>query len=175
MDLGASTVTQAEQAQLQADSQISPRSLLYATNRLRSSEKSLVVNQNLQQAAQAKAEFMASEEYFAHVSTSGKTPWQWMDEYGYRYRSAGENLAVNFETTQDVIQAWLDSPTHRRNMEDEHYSEIGIGLAFGVYQNQPQTLYIVAMYGEPKAKANTHQGWFKRITGVRDFLNTSKK
>jgi hypothetical protein len=76
----------------------------------------------LDAAAKMKAEDMASKGYFAHVSPDGIDPWYWISKAGYKYSYAGENLAVNFSDSEDVIKAWLNSPTHRANILDAHFT-----------------------------------------------------
>ncbi len=62
----------------------------------------LSTNKLLEKAAQLKAEDMANRGYFAHNSPDGKTPWYWLEQVGYKYTHAGENLAVNFFESEDV-------------------------------------------------------------------------
>ncbi len=106
-------------------------------------------NDLLKKAAQAKAEDMAKKGYFAHVTPDGKSPWYWMDQVGYKYKSAGENLAVNFDYSRDVVNAWMNSPTHKANVVKAKYQEIGIGIAEGFYQGRP-TVFVVQMFGTPQ-------------------------
>jgi hypothetical protein len=108
----------------------------------------LTVNPLLARAAQLKADDMAAKGYFAHTSPDGVTPWHWFAEAGYRYLRAGENLAVNFVDSEDVIQAWMDSPKHRENMVNAGYAEIGIATAKGTYQGK-ETIFIVQLFGSP--------------------------
>jgi hypothetical protein len=103
----------------------------------------------LDSAAQAKANDMAQSGYFAHVGPDGKTPWQWISASGYQYQYAGENLAVRFIDSSDVVNAWMASPTHRANMVKPVYTQIGVGVAEGIYQGQPAT-YVVQYFGTPK-------------------------
>jgi hypothetical protein len=93
----------------------------------------LTENALLAQAAQLKAEDMASKGYFAHTSPEGLTPWHWFQVVGYSYAHAGENLAVNFFDSADVAEAWMDSPTHKANIVKANYTEIGVGVASGTY------------------------------------------
>ncbi|HVZ76134.1 MAG TPA: CAP domain-containing protein [Candidatus Paceibacterota bacterium] len=109
----------------------------------------LTENADLDAAAQAKAEDMAAKGYFAHVGPDGKEPWTWISEYGYSYQAAGENLAVRFEDSSDVVNAWMASPTHRANIVKPVYTQIGVGVAQGIYQGAPAT-YVVQYFGEPK-------------------------
>lgn len=124
--------------------------VLQLSNQARSehSIQALTPNTTLMSAAQAKAEDMAANHYFAHFSPSGKTPWDFFKEAGYSYRVAGENLAITNENEQAVINGWLNSPTHRENLLSNQYGDIGIGIArFGDYQGNKNTTVIVALYG----------------------------
>ncbi len=112
----------------------------------------LVVNDLLTQAAQLKAEDMAVKSYFAHTSPEGKTPWYWFDQVGYKYMYAGENLAVNFFESEDLSEAWMNSPTHRANVIKKDYTEIGIGIAKGKYESR-NTVFVVELFGKPALAA----------------------
>src|SRR3989344_3261232 len=70
----------------------------------------------LDAAAQAKAQDMAAKGYFAHVGPDGREPWAWITDAGYNYQYAGENLAVRFVDSKDVVSGWMASPTHRANI-----------------------------------------------------------
>src|SRR5208283_734919 len=65
-------------------------------NRVASNESVLTTSPSLTLAAQEKANDMVKNNYFAHTSPTGVTPWQWFANVGYDFSSAGENLAVNF-------------------------------------------------------------------------------
>ncbi len=67
----------------------------------------LTENSVLDQAAQARAEDMASKGYFSHTAPDGSLPWVWFDKFGYNYRYAGENLAVRFTDSNEVVNAWM--------------------------------------------------------------------
>ncbi len=108
----------------------------------------LAANPDLERAAQLKAEDMAAKGYFAHKSPDGRTPWYWFEQAGYDFKFAGENLAVNFNDSIDVNQAWINSPTHRENLVDTRFTEIGIGTAHGVYQGR-ETTFVVQLFGTP--------------------------
>ncbi len=114
----------------------------------------LVENPLLTKAAQMKAEDMARNSYFAHTSPTGITPWYWFDQVGYRYSHAGENLAVNFSESNDVGRAWMNSPTHKANIIKKDYTEIGIGVASGVYQGR-NTIFVAQLFGTPRATFTT--------------------
>ena len=107
-------------------------------------------NSVLDHAAQMKAEDMARNSYFAHTSPNGATPWSWFEAAGYKYAHAGENLAVHFTDSSAVVEAWLNSPSHRANILNGNYREIGIGTAMGRYEGY-DTVFVVQMFGAPAA------------------------
>lgn len=105
-------------------------------------------NSALDAAAQLKAEHMAENSYFAHFAPDGTSPWFWFDEADYTYAHAGENLAIHFTDSAEVVEAWMDSPTHRANIVDSKFTEIGVGTARGRY-NGHRTVFVVQLFGTP--------------------------
>lgn len=104
----------------------------------------------LDQAAQLKAEHMARNGYFAHYAPDGTSPWYWFEQVGYSFVNAGENLAVHFNDSQQVMQAWMSSPTHRANIMNKNFTQIGIGVAEGTYDGY-DTVFVVQLFGTPAA------------------------
>ncbi|HCR52492.1 TPA: hypothetical protein DIV48_02470 [Candidatus Kaiserbacteria bacterium] len=106
----------------------------------------------LDQAAQAAALDMAAKGYFAHVSPDGKTPWYWLEQVGYTYSYAGQNLAVNFTDSENVESAWMASAPHRANIMKPQYTHIGFGTANGMYEGR-MTTFVVEFFATPAAAA----------------------
>lgn len=104
----------------------------------------------LDKAAQLAALDMVTNGYFAHVSPDGKTPWYWLDQVGYSYSYAGENLAMNFTDSQDIESAWMESPTHHANIVKREYTNVGIGVAHGFYEGA-ETTFVVQFFATPAA------------------------
>jgi hypothetical protein len=109
----------------------------------------LIENKILNQAATLKAQDMASKGYFAHYAPDGTSPWFWFTKAGYEYQKAGENLAVNFDDSKTVVNAWMNSPTHKANIVKDGYAEIGIGIAEGKYKGKKAT-FVVQLFASPK-------------------------
>ena len=130
-----------------------PAVLVDLTNDARISNNTLALTRNpvLDNAARLKALDMAAQGYFAHTSPKGVTPWYWFDKAGYYFSYAGENLAINFTESNDVENAWLASPTHKANIMNGNFTEIGIATVDGIYQGIPTT-YVVQMFGRPAFK-----------------------
>jgi len=135
-------------------SNISASDLVADTNtqREKSSLSDLKVNDELTAAAFAKAKDMFANNYWAHVSPSGVTPWKWVGDAGYNYDVAGENLAKNYPTAQATVDAWMASPTHRANIMNNKYQDVGLAVVEGILDGRDTTL-IVAYYGAPVTAA----------------------
>lgn len=109
-------------------------------------------NAALDKAASLKAQNMFAENYWAHFAPSGKTPWDFISGAGYRFTFAGENLAKNFTNSDDVVKAWMASPTHRDNLLNPKYQDIGIAVEEGVLNGQ-KTILVVQEFGSTSALA----------------------
>jgi hypothetical protein len=129
-------------------SQIDPDKVIELTNteRLSAGVTILKENQELNQAALAKATDMFENNYWAHISPTGTEPWYFVVKSGYKYQHAGENLARDFSNPKDVVAAWMASPTHRQNLLDTRYKDIGIAVVDG-YINGVETTLVVQMFG----------------------------
>lgn len=137
-------------------SSVLPGALISLTNEARADLGASKLEEStvLDRAAELKAIDMAQNGYFSHVSPNGATPWYWFDKEGYGYSYAGENLAVNFSDSEDVVKAWLLSPAHRANIINSEFSNIGIGTAKGVYQGK-EAVFVVEFFGTPAVNTAT--------------------
>lgn len=131
-------------------SQITAEKIIENTNieRQKAGLPPLVANSALGQAAREKAANMIAENYWAHYSPSGRDPWGFIKNAGYKFSYAGENLARNFSDSESIVVAWMNSPTHRENILNSNYQEIGIAVEDGILQGQ-QTTLVVQMFGKP--------------------------
>lgn len=133
-------------------STVLPAVVVQLTNAERSDlgESSLRRSATLDEAARMKAQHMANNEYFSHYAPDGTSPWYWFDKAGYSYAHAGENLAIHFTDSDEVVEAWMNSPTHRANIVGTQYTEIGVGTAKGKFDGY-DTVYVVQLFGTPAA------------------------
>ena len=134
----------------------SVQGLLGATNQRRAAANvgSLNLNSKLNQAAQAKANDMATRNYWSHNTPEGSPPWGFITNAGYSYNKAGENLACGFDESNDVITGWYNSPSHKENLLHPSYQDVGFGIANADNYNcgnipASQQTVVVAMYGTP--------------------------
>lgn len=158
-----------------------PAILADLTNEERQSQKlgTLAVNDTLNKAAEMKASDMATNGYFAHTSPDGKTPWHWLEAAGYDYQYAGENLAINFTDSRDVIDSWIASPTHKANIVKGNYTEMGTGIARGIYEGK-ETIFVAQVYASPipkiveEVKVNTVEDKTTKLPGEEEIIPTEK-
>lgn len=129
---------------------VSVQKLLDLTNQERAkvSLKPLNYNEKLAIAAKNKAENMFSENYWSHYGPNGETPWQFILSSGYQYEYAGENLAKNFLFSDGVVEAWMNSPTHKENLLRPEYTDVGFAVVNGLLNGEETTL-VVQEFGKP--------------------------
>lgn len=113
---------------------------------------SLRENDFLDQAAATKAADMSLKNYFAHVSPDGTTPWDFIRSTGYKYMAAGENLAIDFTSSEATEEAFMASPTHRANILNKLYTEVGVAVLSGTHENSP-SIFVVQYFGKPAVPA----------------------
>lgn len=116
--------------------------------RIQTGLEPLSYNDTLSKSAQAKAEHMFALNYWAHNAPDGTTPWDFFKQVDYQYQIAGENLAKDFYDTSSMLSAWMKSPTHRDNIVNSKYKEIGIGVVNGTLSGIKTTL-VVQHFGTP--------------------------
>ncbi|MDD2482905.1 MAG: CAP domain-containing protein [Candidatus Shapirobacteria bacterium] len=131
-------------------SEITYQKVLDQTNNERKNAglEPLQYSATLSESARKKAEDMFKNDYWAHNSPQGKTPWTFFDAAGYKYSVAGENLAKDFYDTDSLIKAWMNSPTHKANIIHPKYKEIGIAVVNGTLGGIKTTL-VVQHFGTP--------------------------
>ena len=129
--------------------------LVRETNLARTSRgfSALTVSNKLNLAAQGHAQDMADGDYFAHNSPDGtSTLATRLDDVGYSFTAAGENLAAGYSSAAEAVNDWLNSPGHRQNLLNPDYVEVGFGLVFDTtYGTGPETFdsYWVQNFGIP--------------------------
>lgn len=135
---------------------ITAQKLFSLTNeeRAKASLPPLKENSELSQAAEKKAAHMFQKDYWSHFAPDGTSPWDFIKQSGYQYEFAGENLAKNFLFSKNVVDAWMNSPTHRENIVRKEYSEVGYAVVNGMLNGEETTL-VVQMFGAPLVKNET--------------------
>lgn len=109
----------------------------------------LKINPELSQAAKSKAADMIKRGYWSHNTPDGKEPWIFISQSGYSYLHAGENLARDYPSAESAVSAWMNSGSHRANMLNPNYQDIGVAVVEGKIKGV-ETTFIVQMFGKPQ-------------------------
>jgi uncharacterized protein YkwD len=115
---------------------------LINAERAKAGVKLIVPNDKLMASAEAKCLDMIKRGYWAHFASDGTSPWQFFIANGYNYRYAGENLARDYATDHDSMVALMASPTHRDNILNSKYKEVGIGKCSGLMSGVQHSLVV---------------------------------
>jgi uncharacterized protein YkwD len=107
----------------------------------------LRANEALMRAAQTQAEQSASIGKMAHVLPGARypRPEDRLDASGYPWRAFAENIAMGQRSMSDAVEAWMNSPGHRKNLLSATYTELGTGYATDA-DGRP---YYVQVFGRP--------------------------
>ncbi len=137
---GSNSATQLEEAIL---SQVNRVRAEYGLDALRS-------NSLLQEAARSHSEQMANQNFFSHIDPKGRDVVDRIHSQGVEsFKSVGENIFVgqNLANLVDsIIQGWVASPGHKRNLLSSDYREAGTGVAV----SNKQKFYVTQVYLEPR-------------------------
>lgn len=123
------------------DTQQAGREILAAVNLARASARTcgerafnpappITWNGQLADAALAHSADMATQRYFKHQGKDGREVADRASQAGYRYRRVGENIAAGYESPDEVVAGWLDSPGHCANIMHPDYTEMGAAYAY---------------------------------------------
>jgi hypothetical protein len=130
---------------------LTPADIFTLTNTERAKEglPKLTYNKKLAVIAEAKAMDMIKQQYFEHKSPQGIDVSGLAEKYGYDYSHIGENLALgDFDSNAHVMDGWMNSPGHRANILNTHYSEIGVAAIMGKWEGR-EVWFAVQEFGTP--------------------------
>jgi len=136
--------------------EITTQSVIDLVNQSRQENNLLPLQENetLKKVAQDKLEDMIKNHYFAHTSPTGINPWFWFSKENYDYKYAGENLAINFLEAEEQHKAWMESLTHRKNILNEKFQQIGVAVGAGEIDGQNSIIAVQEFGALVDAKNN---------------------
>ena len=114
------------------------KSVIDSVNIERSKENllPLVLDKQLSQIAIIKAMDMKDNHYFEHKSPTYGYAWDMASLFNYRFQRFGENIAIRFQSPEDVVYAWMNSEKHRANILKAHFTHMGIGIQYDEVEKQ---------------------------------------
>jgi uncharacterized protein YkwD len=131
--------------------------ILYFTNQEREKValSSLMASPILDRIASLRADDLFANQYFEHTSpTNGQTATDLAAKVGYNYLLIGENLALgDFTNEQDIVSAWMQSSSHRENILNSKYSELGVAVKTDIF-NGEETTIAVQIFGTPMSSCS---------------------
>ena len=132
--------------------EITPESVLREMNeeRLESKLPPLRLDLRLNQAAEDRMRDMEEMSYWSHLSPEGLSPFVWMKPRGYEFASAGENLAAGFETASILVDSWMESDGHCRNILSPDFDEVGVAVIEGRTTGRGNGRSIVVLFGRER-------------------------
>ena len=159
-------------------SKISIDGIIYYTNleRKKAGLSPLIKNNKLNISASKKVDDMFANQYFDHNSPKGDTAADIAKSINYKFQIIGENLALGiFDTDKILVKAWMDSPTHRANILNPKYTEIGAAVGISDYKGQKQWM-AVQHFGKPMPIcAEVDENTQKKIDTERTSLESEER
>lgn len=95
----------------------------------------VVWNDTLAKVAYNHSVDMDENNYFSHTDLNGGSPGDRMRDAGYSWTTYGENIANGYTDEEAVIEGWLKSPGHCKNIMNGNFKEMGVGKS-GTYWTQ---------------------------------------
>jgi uncharacterized protein YkwD len=86
----------------------------------------LTWNEQLEKAAMAHSTDMFAKKYFSHTSPNGARAGERIEKAGYHWLAYGENIGMGYKNEKEVVEGWLKSPGHCRNIMNRDYKEMGV-------------------------------------------------
>jgi uncharacterized protein YkwD len=131
-------------------STIEPENVLAAINAVRAEAgvSPLALDERVSLAAEDRMREMEEQGYWAHEGPGGESPFRWLAHRSYRFLRAGENLARGFETSEVMIEAWLESPGHRANLLSPNFTSIGVAIIDGFTTGRATGKSVVVMFAD---------------------------
>lgn len=86
----------------------------------------LTYNCPIEGAAEHHSNDMASNNFFSHTGSDGLRVGARVTATGYEWSVVGENIAAGYDDVDTVVQAWLDSPGHCRNIMEPRFSQFAV-------------------------------------------------
>lgn len=110
----------------------------------------LTQDARLDEAADDRLRDMEEQEYYGHHAPDGRSPFSWLSPHGYDFATAGENLAIGFDTAPLLVQSWMESPGHRAIILTPAFENVGIGIIDGAPTGRRTGKTVVAIFAKAR-------------------------
>ena len=125
--------------------------VLHNRERRERNTRALCAHPDLQRAARAHSKDMIRRDYFSHNTKGrGESACERIKRYGYPYSLCGENIAFgsgSYGEPGSIMDRWMKSDGHRRNILNGRFREVGIGAHTGTYKGTQNVTMYTADFG----------------------------
>lgn len=87
----------------------------------------LTLDSTLNAVATAHSKDMATRNFFSHTNPDGLSPFDRIKNAGVSYKTAGENIAMGQKSAEQVVNSWMNSEGHRKNILNASFTKMGLG------------------------------------------------
>ncbi|HEY1250584.1 MAG TPA: CAP domain-containing protein [Thermoanaerobaculia bacterium] len=131
------------------------RELFEAVNREREAHGLAPLRESpqLERAAQGHADDMLARGYYGHASPEHTMVLGRARDAGYVPDTVGENIARGQRSVAEVMQGWMASPEHRKNILNPTFTQAGYGMALGRTPGGVDEVLWVQVFGRPRPGA----------------------
>lgn len=102
--------------------------LLINAHRKQNNLPELLPNPQLENSAELKLADMINKKYYRHQDAEGDPGWHFFKQVGYQYLFAGENLAFNLDTEWQILDGWINSPEHNKQLLEPKFEDFGLAV-----------------------------------------------
>jgi uncharacterized protein YkwD len=96
----------------------------------------LTWNDKLEAAALTHAADMKQKNYFSHTAKDGSNGGDRIQRAGYLWKTYGENIAAGYKTEREVVEGWISSPGHCKNIMTASFKEMGVARAGTIWAQE---------------------------------------
>jgi uncharacterized protein YkwD len=107
---------------------------------------SLRIHPALELSARKKMEDMRANMYWQHENRDGVITWDLLEQSGYHYSAAGENLSFGNNSAWAVFNGWVNSDQHNRQMLSPEFEDMGLAADCENYQDAGQKKCAVVLH-----------------------------
>lgn len=137
-----------------AAAEITARSIVSEMNKYRKAEGlgPLFIDSRLTEAASDRMRDMEDSGEWRHEPPGGGSPFDAVRRHGFDFSHAGENLATGFETAEVLVESWMLSPGHRKNVMSPTFGSVGIAVLDGHVARRAEGKSVVALFAREMIK-----------------------
>jgi len=109
----------------------------------------LTFAERLRCSARKHSKDMGVNNFMSHTGSNGSTPWQRINNAGYQYTNAAENVAAGYSSPTAVVNGWMTSPGHCTSIMNPNLKHLGTGYYYNGASTSTYKHYWTQNFGKP--------------------------